>query len=125
MLGIVQLPPAREASTGGQDSSTHQSGRPDVAVNSPLVADTVGQPGFAEQLVEFVPVLLRYLGPDIGGPVPYARGVVVVPDHGSPNCAQERVWQLEGSWLGDIETIERAIADKVEVAGHGCALLTL
>ena len=58
MLGLVDAAPRCEPTSRREYRAAHDARRPDVAEHTTLVADPVGEPRLAEQLVEFRPVLV-------------------------------------------------------------------
>jgi hypothetical protein len=85
MLSIVDPAPVGQASAAGKGRSSHQTRRPYIAVDAALVAETVGEPGLPEELVEFAPVLLGDLLADVGGLVPGVRCRLVLARYGDPD----------------------------------------
>ena len=66
VLGIVQPTTRREPTAGGQRGPAHQPGRPDVAVDTALVAHAVADAGLRQQRVVLLAVLLRHVAADLG-----------------------------------------------------------
>ena len=114
---VGDRPALGEPPTGRERGAAHEPRRPDVAVHAALVAQAVHEARLAEELVELVAVLLGHLRA-------YARAVSSVTSapvevttlDRDPDRLQQRVGELERTRLGDVEAVERAVADEVEVA---------
>src|SRR5439155_14185934 len=96
-----------------------QAGGPDVAIDAALIAQAIGEAGFAQQFVELRLVRRRDLGADIGNVVIDIDGRQRFVRYGDANRSQQRVRQFERSRLGDIETVDEAVADQIEIGGNG------
>ena len=104
----------------------HQPRRPDVAEHAALVAEPVGQPGLAEQLVELAAMLLGDLAADARRSAPRRRtSSASPPADRDADRAQQHVGQLERARPADVEAVEQPVADEVEVAGDGRAGLAV
>ena len=114
--GLGDATARREAAAGGERGASHQPGRPDVAVDAALVAEPVREPSFAEQLVELRPVRLGDPAPNAGDQVVDVGTLEVPPGDRDRDRPEQRVGQLERGRLRDVEAVERAVADEVEVA---------
>ena len=107
--------PAPRPGAGGERGAPHETGRPDVAEHAALVAQPVHEAGLAEQLVELGPVLLGHLRADLGRELGHVGALEVAAFDRDPDRPQQRVGQLERAGLGDVEAVEQAVADQVEV----------
>src|SRR5438876_12186942 len=95
----------------------HYARGPDVAVDATLVAEAVGEAGLAEQFVELSLVCRGDLGADFGNAGIDIRGGLGFSGNGDADCPNECVRQFERRGLGDVEAVDEAVANKVEVAG--------
>ena len=98
--------------------ATHDPRCPDVAENTTLVADLVGEPGLLQELVELVPVRLGHLGADVGNLVlevrrsrargPRARHALLGATRRGTRARTARKF----------ETVDQAVPHKTEVRRH-------
>src|SRR4051794_13165118 len=118
MLGIVESPTLGEPPAACYDRPAHEARGPDVAEDAALVANPVGQNRLLEQLVELAAMLLRdplAHGLDRIGAVllhPLAR-----PDSDADG-PQQRIRQLECVAARNVEPVEQAIPDEVEIGSQ-------
>jgi hypothetical protein len=91
---------------------------PDPSDTSELIAQPVGQAGLAQQLVELGPMLLRHLIADVGDRRVDIGALEIPPGHGDPDRPHQRVRHRKCVRLGDIEPVQQAISDQIEVPGH-------
>ena len=122
---LVDLPPLGDAAPALEHRPAHQAGRPDVAEDAALVAQPVGQPCLAEQLVELGPMLLGHLAADVGDRRLDVGALEVPSGHGDPDRAHQRVRHRKRVGLGDVEPVQQAVSDQVEVPGHRLAGLAV
>jgi hypothetical protein len=113
LLRSVDAAAAGDATASCKSGATHDTRGPDVAENAPLVTEAVGKAGFAEQFVEFGLMRDRDLGSNFGNPGIDVRGGLDFSGNGDANCPEECVRQFERRGLGNVETIDEAVADQV------------
>ena len=114
---ILPLPASRRPPL--ERGAPHDPGGPDVAVDAALVAEPVHQPRLAQQLVELRSMLLGHLRTDLGDPlVGVRRRRAACLDRGADRPDQD-VRQLQRIAPADVEPVEQAVSDEVEVRG-GC-----
>jgi hypothetical protein len=114
VLRIVETPTFRESTAGCQRGAAHQPGRPDVSVDTALVAHRVPDPGLLEQCVVVLAMLLRHVAAGVGNLLVEVRCRSCLVDRGSDR-AQEHVGQLECAVVRDVESVEQSVPDEVEV----------
>ena len=117
VLGIVETPTLRESPARCQRGTPHQPGRPDVSVDTALVAHRVADTGLLEQGVVLLAMLLGNVTANLGHLLIEVRGAVRLVDRG-PDGAQEHVGQLERAVVRDVEPVEQSVADEVEVVAQ-------
>jgi hypothetical protein len=125
--GVQHLIGGGEAATTGdapasrKGGAPHETRCPDVAVDAALVAEAVGEAGLAEQFVKLVLVRRGNQGANLGNAGIDVRGDLSCSGDGYTDGPEERVRQFERRGLGDVEAVDEAVADQIEIAGDGCA----
>ena len=107
----------RDPPAGRKGGAPHEARGPDVAVDATLVAEAVHEAGLAEQFVELGLVRRGDLGADFGNAGIDVRGGLGFSGNGDADGPEECVRQFERRGLGDVEAVDEAVADQVEVAG--------
>ncbi len=118
VFGVVGPALGREPATASDHGATHDPGRPDVAENTPFIADLVGEPCLLKEIVELVPVFLGHLGANVGDLVLVGRPVGRMAVERNTHRSEQRVGQLERVATGDVETVDKPVPHEVEVRRH-------
>ena len=113
MLGVVDHALALEPATRCEHRAAHDPRRPDVAEDSPFVAQAIHEARLAEQPVELGAVLIGHLRADAGDVRVDGVGVTLCAGDGRPDRAQERVGQLERVAPGNVEAIDPILIQSV------------
>ena len=118
VLGLVDAARGSEPPAGTERRPAHDPRRPNVAVHTALVAQPVQGPRLREQLVEALLVLRRDFRADIRDQGLDVR-LVGAGRRRPADRTKQLVRHLERRRFGDVEAVEEAVADQVEIGGHG------
>src|SRR5439155_2357527 len=121
LMGGGEAATTRDPPASRKRGAPHETRGPDVAVDATLVAEAVGEAGLAEQFVKLVLVRRRNQGANFGNAGIDVRGGLSFSGDGDADGPEECVRQFERRGLGDVEAVDEAVADQIEVAGDGRA----
>ncbi len=116
LLGRFQFSLGDKPAPGAEHGAAHDAGSPDVAEHTALVAEAVGQARFAEQFIEFRPLRFRHLLAHFCNPGFNVAAVGFFSVDRRSNGAQKHVRQFDRPRFANIEAIEQAVADEIEIS---------
>jgi hypothetical protein len=94
----------------GEDRATHETHRPDAAVDAALITQSVGATRLCEQLVEALAVARRDAREDTL-PRLFDVAVSIGSGNGTANRLHQQLWQLERARAANFEAVDQAALD--------------
>ena len=120
LLGAGEAATIRDPPASRQGRrAAHETCGPYVAVDTTLVTEAVSKSSLAEQFVELVLVRRGNQGANFGNAGINVRGSVSFSGDGDADSPEKRVRQFERRRLGNVEAVDEAVADQIEIAGDG------